>query len=205
MDFRQPHLDSIQQFFAKLIHFHVENPFFSGFSLWLFEHFLPMPGQKLPRWEVILALRFQQRVAMPLQQSVFGFFTARHVLAENQLVAIGQYRESTQIENLVVQRAQRQTVAFDIRPPSLEPFDVGGFQADGLLPETQVVATDTTTIFVGAQYTLAETRVAVMAVVFNAFRSGHAGFGQAQAHCGQDVGMECFREMGVQDAACNFL
>ena len=67
------------------------------------------------------------------QQGVLGGFAARYLLAEHQRVAVGQDGESTEVENLVVHRAQGQAVFFDVRTAGLEPFDMGSFQADGLL------------------------------------------------------------------------
>ncbi len=62
-----------------------------------------MPRQKLPRRQVFAALWFDERVAVLRQQGAFGGFAARYLLAEHQLVGVGQDGEGAQIEYLVVQ------------------------------------------------------------------------------------------------------
>lgn len=62
-----------------------------------------MPSQKLLRRQVVPALRFDERVAVLRKQCLFGAFAARHLLAEHQLVGVGEDGKSAQIEDLVVQ------------------------------------------------------------------------------------------------------
>lgn len=56
------------------------------------------------------------------------------MLAKDNSEVIRLNGECSQIENLVVERAQGKPVLFDVRPASLKPFDVRGFETDGLLP-----------------------------------------------------------------------
>ena len=71
-------------------------------ACWPFEHFIPMPSQKIPRRQVFAALGFDERIAMLRQQGVLGGFAARYLLAEHQREAVGQDGESAQVENLVM-------------------------------------------------------------------------------------------------------
>ena len=51
------------------------------------------------------------------------------VAAEHDLVAPRQQGERAEVEDLVVQRAQREAVRLQVRPARLEPLDVRGFEA----------------------------------------------------------------------------
>ena len=74
--------------------------------------------------------------------------------------AIGRQTPPTEIEELMVQDAQGQTVRGDVRPAGLHPFDVGRLQTDGLAPEGKIEPASGTPVLVSQQDELAESRVA---------------------------------------------
>ena len=68
--------------------------------------------------------------AVVRQQFGAGGVAADGVAAEDDLVVLRQHGEGAQVEDLVVQRAEREAVGHHVRPAGLEPLDVRGFEAD---------------------------------------------------------------------------
>jgi hypothetical protein len=56
------------------------------------------------------------------------------VAAERDLMVPRERGEHAEIEDLVVQRAQREAHLHHVRPARLEPLDVRGFEAQSLPP-----------------------------------------------------------------------
>src|SRR5262249_16765786 len=71
-------------------------------------------------------------------------------------------RKSSQVEDLVVQDTQGQSVALMVRAPGLMPADVGRIQGDGHGAEPYVETADRTAVFVRCQDPLTETRVSLL-------------------------------------------
>ena len=80
--------------------------------------------------------------------------------AEHDLVVPRQHGERAEVEDLVVQRAQREAVRHHVRPARLEPLDVRGFQPDRVAAHAQVVPADAAAVFVGEQHLLPERGIA---------------------------------------------
>ncbi len=59
--------------------------------------------------------------------------TSHQVAAEYDLMVLGQHRESSKIEYLVVQRAKGEAVLHNVRAECLKPLDVRCFQPNGLI------------------------------------------------------------------------
>ena len=82
------------------------------------------------------------------------------VAAEHDLVVLRQHGERAQVEDLVVQRAQREAVRHHVRPVGLEPLDVRGFEPDRMAAHAQVVAADAAAVLVGEQHLLPKRGIA---------------------------------------------
>ena len=96
----------------------------------LLEHFRPVPRQKFRMRQAFPALRLNQAGAVVGEQLRLGVVPAHQVTAEHDLVVPRQHGERAEVEDLVVQRAQREAVLHHVRPVGLEPLDVRGFQPD---------------------------------------------------------------------------
>jgi len=72
------------------------------------------------------ALRLNQAGAVVREQLRFGVIGTHQVAAEHDLVVPRQHGERAEVEDLVVQRAQREAVRHHVRPAGLESLDVRG-------------------------------------------------------------------------------
>lgn len=97
---------------------------------------------------------------MVRQQFGAGGVAADGVAAEDDLVVLRQHGEGAQVEDLVVQRAEREAVGHHVRPAGLEPLDVRRFEADDVRAQAQVVPAHAAAVLVGEQHLLAEGGIA---------------------------------------------
>ena len=121
------------------------------------------------------------------------------MLAEHHAVRVGQDGEGAQVEHLVMQGAERQSVGFDVWPLGLEPLDVRGFQARRDVADAQVEAAHTATVLIGAQHAFAELRITAwrsLAIAVGGL-SG-AWRAQVQPNGRQDVAVQGFGKVGIQ-------
>src|SRR5262245_25059860 len=100
--------------------------------------------------------------------------------------------ERSQVEHLVVQRAEGKPVTLQVGAVGLVPADVGRVESDGHGPELQVEPAHGATELVGDKYTLAELWVALP----DLRRSGV----EREADLGQDVRVERLGEVLLEHA-----
>lgn len=119
-------------------------------------------------------LRRVNCTSMKLQVTLHAPTATDCVLAEDDAVLRRLDCEYTQIEELVVQRAQRQSVGFDVWTANVVPLNMCRFQARWHMPNSQVKSADTATVLVGAQHAIPEAGIA--------FASSRGGVLKA-SHC----------------------
>lgn len=119
-----------------------------------------MPTQVIGLREKVVTLRMQDFRSLLCQQCLTRGVMARNMLAEDDAEVRRLNGECSKVEDLVMKRTQGQSVSLDVGPARLEPLDVRGFETNGLLAETEVVAANAAAVFVGTQHPLAKTRIA---------------------------------------------
>ena len=73
-------------------------------------------------------------------------------------------RERSQIQHLVVQRAEAEAVSFFVRPACLVPFDVSRFDPQRIRSNADIEIADRTTVFVSRQYAGSESGITLPAL-----------------------------------------
>ena len=71
----------------------------------------------------------EHRLTVVHQHSILASMAATGVLAEDHSAFDGLDRESAEIEELVMQCAQRQPVRFDVWPADVMPLNMSGLQS----------------------------------------------------------------------------
>lgn len=105
-------------------------------------------------------LRRVDGLPVKLQRTRHTAAAADGPLAEDDAMLRRLHGEHAQVEQLVVQRAQRQAVGFDVRPADVMSLDVRSLQARRHVAYTQVEATNAAPVLVGAQHALTKRGVA---------------------------------------------
>ena len=90
----------------------------------------------------------------------YELFAAGHVLADDHRVLLRQDGEHAEVEELVMQRAQCESVRLDVGAAGLEPLDMRGFEPDDFASEAKVMPADATAVLVGEENARPERRVA---------------------------------------------
>ncbi len=147
-------------------------------------------------------LRREDRAPVELQFARHPPTTADRMLAEHHAMFGRLDCERAQVEQLVVQRALRQSVGLDVRPADVVPLDVRCLQTCGREPDAEVEPADAAPVLVGSQHLLPEAGVPATPLrVCGAGRGWRclAHFARpvkVQSQAGHDVGMQRQREVG---------
>ena len=151
-------------------------------------------------------LRRVDRTPVELQLARHATATADRMLAEDNAV-LGRFdSKRPQVEELVVKRAQRQAVGFDVWPAHVMPLDVRGFQACWGQPDSQVEPAHAAPVLIGSQHTFAEPWIATAALCVGVDRRERCRLAEiersvkVQAEAGRNVGMQGQREVRIQHA-----
>ena len=148
-------------------------------------------------------LRRVDRSSVKLQLTFDTTATADRMLAEDHAVFRRFEREHAQVEELVVQRAQRQAVGLDVRPTDVMPLDVRGLQARRRVSDAQVEPADAAPLLIGTQNPLAKSWVTPATFHTGVVRDWHRAFAhfacriKIKTHGGGDVGVQGRREVCI--------
>ena len=121
---------------------------------------MPPPCQKFRARQGGGALGADQAGAVVGQHPASRLFAAGHVLADDHRVLLRQDGEHAEVEELVMQRAQCESVRLDVGAAGLEPLDMRGFEPDDFASEAKVMPADATAVLVGEENARPERRVA---------------------------------------------
>lgn len=145
-------------------------------------------------------------VSMKLQFTGCASRATDSQLAENNSTFGWLDGKRPQIKKLVVKRAQRQAIGFNVWSADVMPFDVSRFKTSWRVPNSQIEAADTAAKLVGAQHPISESRVALASccryVVVCRCRAitQFPNAIQVQTQSGHDVSMKGIWKIGIQNA-----
>lgn len=104
-----------------------------------------MPLYKQGVWAILRAQRRGQILSMMIEQSLLKLSGSVHLLRHEYLKRWSQ-RKRSQVKQLVVYRAQRDTILNYVWAIGLMPLDMCGFKCDGDIPDAKIEPTYRATI-----------------------------------------------------------
>lgn len=148
-----------------------------------------MPGDELARRVMFRSDRRVQPTAVMPQQRVFELLGAVRFFGDQHAPFIAE-RESADIEELVMQATQRDTVFDHIWAFELKPFDVRGFEADRAVADAHVEVAQRAAVLIRPEH--------VVAKVGTATRFGCQRRVEREADGGENVVVHAVGEMRVE-------
>jgi hypothetical protein len=151
------------------------------------EDFSPVPVEMFRLRPPIRVLGLPDRLILEGHQSFLEARRAVRLVGHQQDTLA--YRERPQVERLMVQHAEGQTVVFGLRAAGLVPANVRGIQGDRVRAESDIEAADGAAELICLEHPLAEGRIA--------FAAGDDRF-QRQSDRVQNVGMERLGKVSLE-------
>jgi len=159
----------------------------------------------------VRVLRGMNSAPVKLKPASHATIFANGVLTEDETVFGWLDSEDAEVEQLVMKRAQRQTVLLGVRPSDVVPLDMCGFKACGHVADPQAEATNAAAVLVGAQHTFSKARIASAAFLLCVTGSVWLAFVRrrrpvkVKSHSGGDVPVQSGWEVGLKNAGGNGL